>query len=473
MRQAAAERGFSDAAASPAQTALRPAHAAVLLAVTLLALWAWGRGLSGPYHFDDYVTPLNDPASQSLTAWWSHLPVTLRPVTKASYALEAEAGFDEHPAPRRVVSIALLLASAALLALLAARLAPLPDRPTTAVVAGIIAVLWLAHPVHADNVLLISGRTAVLSGLFLLAALLALEQSRPWLAGALFLIACLARETALAGLLPLLILAASRPGSTWRFTVRELLPCLLAAVLAGAWILSTPRYLMLAEFSFLGRPFWSSVAAQVGAVPVGLGLLFRPTALSIDYGLPLPHRPSDPLFLVGLALYATVIVCMLFTIRRSRPLAVGLALSVAALLPTQSLIPKLDPLTNRPLGLALAGLLLAATPMVVALSHQRNERTLRRAYTAVPSSLVVLCTVLAVLTAQRASLFQSELTLWQDAARKSHTNERPHLQYAQLLEEAGRHREARAVVAFARGIAPFSSEVELYFRAYNPIEVPK
>jgi len=28
-------------------------------------------------------------------------------------------------------------------------------------------------------------------------------------------------------------------------------------------------------------------------------------------------------------------------------------------------------------------------------------------------------------------------------------------------------------VAFARGIAPFSSEVELYFRAYNPIEVPK
>src|SRR5688572_19525963 len=77
--------------------------AAILL--LFAGIWAWSAGLSGPYHFDDYVTPLNDPASQSLKAFGEYLPITLRPVTKFSYALEAEAGWTAEPAPRRVASI--------------------------------------------------------------------------------------------------------------------------------------------------------------------------------------------------------------------------------------------------------------------------------------------------------------------------------------------------------------------------------
>jgi len=56
----------------------------------------------------------------------------------------------------------------------------------------------------------------------------------------------------------------------------------LGGMLVLTWILATPRYLHLAEYSFLGRPFWGSLAAQVGAVPVGLGLLVNPSAISID-----------------------------------------------------------------------------------------------------------------------------------------------------------------------------------------------
>ena len=40
----------------------------VLVALLGTGLWAWSHGLHGPYHFDDRVTPLNDPASQSLAA---------------------------------------------------------------------------------------------------------------------------------------------------------------------------------------------------------------------------------------------------------------------------------------------------------------------------------------------------------------------------------------------------------------------
>lgn len=448
--------------------------------VLLLAgLWAWSAGLYGPYHFDDFVTPLNDPASQSLSAWRQYLPLTLRPVTKLSYALEAEAGLSRDPALRRGVSILLHAAAAGLLFLLLVRLAP----GFAPLGAAVLAALWFVHPVHADSVLMLSGRTAVLSGLFLLASLLALERARPWLAGLLFVLACLSRETALAGLLPLLVLAASRPGAAFRSTLREALPSLLGGALVLAWIVTTPRYLHLAEYSFLGRPFWPSLASQVGAVPVGLGLLFNPAALSIDYGIPLPTRISAPGVLLGAALYVAAAFGVLVFLHRSRAAAVGLALWLAALLPTQSVVPKLDALTNRPLSLALLGLLLASTPVLAwGIRQLRSGRDraipgeLRRALLTTPRLATACCAAaillpLATATVDRGRLFQSELSLWQDAANKSRSNARPHLQYAVLLRNAGRHTEAREVLSEARRIDPFSSSIAQLSRLQRAEEV--
>lgn len=459
---------------------LRDVHVLATGALTAaLLVWVWFAALNGPYHFDDYVTPLGDPASQSLAAWGQHLSVTLRPVAKLSYALEAEAGWSDQPAPRRAVSIALLGVTAALFVILILRLSP----GTPRLAAAFLAALWFIHPVHADSALMLSGRPAVLSGLFLLAALLALDRARPWLAAQLFVLACLSRETALAGLLPLAVLAASRPGASLRSALRELAPLLVGGVLILAWILTTPRYLHLAEFSFLGRPYWSSLAAQVGAVPVGLGLLFNPTALSIDYGIPLPRSPFDPLFLLGSALYLAAAVGIIVCFRRSRAAAIGLALWLAALLPTQSIVPKLDALTNRPLSLALLGLLLASAP-VLAWAIRRlqsgRDRALRGGLRgAVPAALPVVaacCAAVIVLllttaTVGRGRLFESELSLWQDAANKSQSNARPHLQYAVLLRNAGRHTEAREVVSQASRIDPFSSDIALFVRVQRHDEV--
>lgn len=440
-----------------------------------VGLWAWTAGLSGPYHFDDFVTPLNDPASQSIAAWREHLPVTLRPVTKLSYALEADIGWSRDPAPRRLVSVAFHAATSVLLFLLIARLAP----RLAPLGAALPAALWFLHPVHADNVLLLSGRSAVLSGLFLLAALLALERRGTWLAGLFFALACLGRETALAGFLPLAVVAASRPGASLRSTLRELTPALLAGALIVAWISTTPRYVHLAEYSFLGRPIWQSLANQVGAVPVGLGLLFNPVALSIDYGIPLPARISDPVFLLGTLMYLSAAAGIIVFLRRSRAAAVGLALWLAALLPTQSIVPKLDALTNRPLGLALAGLLLFAAPLLaVIISRLRTaapDPTVRRpdlswtapSHVAAVSCALGLLALVASATFQRSALFRSELRLWQDAAAKSQRNARPHLQYAALLKQSGRDREAYAAVLAAQSIDPFSSQIAVFTRSYH------
>jgi len=424
-------------------------HALLLIALLGCGLWAWSFGLSGPYHFDDYVTPLGDPASQSLSAWTRHLDITLRPVTKLTYALEASTTITATPAARRIVSLLLLTATAGLFLLLIRRLAP----GASMLMTMMLTAVWFVHPVHADSVLLASGRTAVLSGLFVIAALLAVDRSRRWLAAVFFLLACLSRETALAALLPLSVLAAARHPGSWRTFVRELAPSLTAGALVVSWMLMTPRYMQLGEYSMLGRPFLASVIAQVGAVPVGLGLLFRPAALSIDYGLSLPVSPTAPLFLLGLLLYLSAAAGVAFFLRRSScATAVGLAVWLAALLPTQSVIPKLDALTNRPLSLALAGLLLVCIPIA--------EAVRRRPFAlAAPCGVVTVVVVLAMATVHRAELFRSELSLWQDAAAKSRVNDRPHLKYALLLDQRGRHQEALAALSTAAQISPLSSHI--------------
>jgi hypothetical protein len=436
----------------------------VLLATALVALlgtglWAWSRGLNGPYLFDDHVTPLGDPASQSLTAWTRHVAVTLRPLTKLTYALEAETSLADTPAGRRVVSILLHCVSAGLLLLLIRRLAP----GAALLAATMLTAVWFVHPVHADSVLLASGRTALLSGLFVIASLLALDRSRRWLSAAFLALACLSRETALAALLPLGVLAATRHQGSWRQLPRELTPLLATAVIVAAWILTTPRYVQLADYSMLGRPFVASAIAQVGAVPVGLGLLFQPAALSVDYGIALPVGPAQPLFLLGLLLYAGAAAGIILLLRRSPAGAIGLALWLAALLPTQSVIPKLDALANRPLSLALAGLLLAAAPLAGAVSRRRPSVAVCAAATIVAG--------LTVATSHRAALFQSELRLWEDAAAKSRVNERPYVQYAVLLKQAGREREALDALSTAATIDPFSSQVATLTRVFRRREV--
>jgi hypothetical protein len=426
-------------------------------ALAVLAFAAWSPGLPGPYQFDDYATPLNDPASHSLAAWAKHLSVTLRPVTKLTYALEAEAGLDGSPAARRAVSIVLQSIAAGLLFLFIARLEP----GVAPLGAALAAAVWVVHPVHAESVLAVSGRTALLAGVFLLAALIALEARKSVLAGLLFVLACLSRETALAGALPLIVLAVSRPGETWQARLRASSPILVAGAAALTWCLTTPRYLDLAEYSFLGRPVLKSFYAQVGAVPAGLGLLARPSGLSIDYGVPLPTRWSDPLFLLGVLLYAVVAVAIVLLVRRSRVAAIGLALWLAALLPTQSVIPKLDPLTNRPLGLALAGLLIALVPVLAVATRRVDAPVL-------VAAAGVVVAILGASAGQRAALYRSELALWGDAASKSRANARPHLLYATLLKQEGRDQDAWRAVSAARAIDPFSSGIAAVWRTYRP-----
>jgi tetratricopeptide (TPR) repeat protein len=417
------------------------------LAVGLLTLTVWVCVLHGPYRFDDHLVPLGDPASQSLAALGDHLAVTLRPLTKLTYALEASLGLADNAPARRAVSVAIHAVAATLLALVLARI-------TGEERWGLLALVWALHPIHAEALLAVSGRSAALSGALVLAALLAQLRARPLLAASLLLAAALARETAIAAALPLALapVAADRAGAGSRRA--RPWPLLLATLAAALWLVSVPRYRELAEFSFLGRPWAESVAAQVAAIPQGLALYLRPDLLSADHGSPLPVTLASPGFWLGVGCLATASAMTVLAFRRRAiAVAVGLALWLAAIVPTQTLVPKLDPLTERPLGLALAGIVIAAVCPLAAASRAMRARTVL----AVGSALVFM---LAIATVARGRLYASDVALWADAARKSTANPRPHVNLGVALVAAGRPDAARDAFRAALRIDPLDIQAE-------------
>lgn len=448
-----------DVARGPAAPGTR--RGACVAAVVAFGVWA--AVSAGPYHFDDFEVPLHDPASASLSALAAHATTTLRPLTKLTFAAEASAGVRD-AAARRVVSAALHGAAAGALCLLLAALVE-GAAPWTCVAA---ALLWALHPVHAESVLAVAGRSAALSNLLLLAALLAAAKRRPGLAVAGLVAAGLARETALAGVLPLGVLLAGPRGAraprdtlraAARAAARRGAGAAVAALALALALCAVPRYRELAAFSFGEAPFAASVARQLAAVPAGLVLYVDTGALSVDHGPVLAARVSDPRALLGalLLVSAAAVALRWHTLRPG--VACGLALWCGALLPTQTVIPRLDPLTERPLGLALAGLVTAGFAARAAWAPRADAPCRGRRLAGMPAgagvcACVALLVASAAATLQRGRLYASDVALWRDAAAKSRTNVRPHVNYGAALARAGRVREAAAAFRAALAIDP-------------------
>ena len=407
------------------------------LGVAVLTALAWLPGIEGPYHFDDYVTPVRDPASASLADWRARLGLTLRPLTKLTYALEAEAGLQ--PTQRRGDSVVLHALAAALLSLLLSRLAP-----GTPSAAAALALPWALHPVHAEAVLAIAGRSTVASNALVFGALLAASSRRWRLALGVWTLAVLARETALAAGLPLAVLAAleRRPRGLVGVGALGLGLLLMLA--------SVPRYRELTGYSFDVLPLAPSLARQLAAIPIGAELFVRVDRLSADHGWPLPASCAHPLPLLGVALLGAMLAATALLTRRGHSAAVAAALWLAAVLPVQALIPRRDPLTERPLGLALAALAVLAASAV----HRWPARA-----PVVALATLMLGAPLTLATERRGRLYASDLALWADAASKAPAAVRPHFNYALALIRAGDYSRADAELAIAQRIDPWESQV--------------
>jgi hypothetical protein len=432
-----------------------------------LILFSWLPGFAAPYQYDDYVTPLKDPASQSIASFFQSLPETLRPLTKLTYAVESSLGLREAP-QRRVLNALIFLISAALVALLS-RASGLRGWLSV-----LLATLWAAHPVHAETVIALAGRSVLLSlCLVLVSANLLLRERVNWAMGCA-LLAVLARETALPWLL---VCAGFRTVPRRGGALRPLFVALgLSALIGCGLVFASGRMRDLLTFSFDDPSAVNRLGLQWAALSRGAWMwLFEPAGFSVDIDFAPRGGTRLNLVLLAVTMYA---VGAWLALGRSRPAPLRLAalLWLALALPVHSLVPKLDALTARSVSSQSAAwvMLLAFSLSSWLARHELafghgNGRGWPRTPWMLAGAVVMWILLLAPLTHERAHLYRDPIALWRDAAKRSTHHVRPLINLGTLLAQKGQLVEARETLERAVRIDASSSEARAKLSAVETL----
>ena len=379
---------------------------------------------------------VRDPATANLAAFAARLPNGLRPLTRLSYFLDAQL-FGMEAGGFLATNLALHLTTVLLVFALA-------RRRLDAAGAFCAALFFSLQPASAEVVAYVSGRSTGLMTPLLLVGLFLHDRGRRFGAFACFGLASLAKEVAL--VFPALL-------CVWEITRRvphagtsrvAMGAGLLAAGL-GVLLLGLGNYRAMLSFSAELRSPLENLLANGRAIPLMLSLWVRPWALSPDHAFAeTGHAGASVAGWLALALLASAA----FAARR-RHLLLTLAIGwpLIALLPTNSIVPKLDFVTEKPLYLAWIGPAIALGAGARALWAPGVGARARGWIGAGAAAL--LCAGLAGCL-WRASLWRDPAALWLDATAKAPNKSRcwNNLGTAQLV--AGRDGEAFS--AFERAL---------------------
>ncbi|MBL0211666.1 MAG: tetratricopeptide repeat protein [Holophagaceae bacterium] len=432
---------------APGKAARFLAPALILGAICLAYLNAF----PGAFQFDDFNVIVDNGRVHSLAAWAGDLR-GIRPLLKLTYTLNWMAG----PGPWgfHLVNLAIHGANGLLACTVLKRFAP--GNPGAGWIALAATLLFALHPAQTEAVTYICGRSTSLMALFYLASLVAFIQgkeqgSRAWnlLSVLFFLLACLAKETALT--LPFALLLWERAAGPWRGLKPALRTTSLHWLLFGALGLGVtlhPAQRMLLAAGFATRSIPINLLNQVQAQGYLLGTWCWPAHLNID-----PFLPERAQLAWGIAGQAALLVGLLgmgiFSLR-SRPwLGFGLLWFFLHLVPTNSFIPRFDLVNERQLYLPSLGLAFA-----LATAAREGIRRFNVDARFATSCFLLLALCLGVRTAVRNRDYQSEITLWRSSLRVSPQNPRAHnnLGYAHLVQ--GEAAEARKAFEAALALNP-------------------
>ena len=288
------------------------------------------------------------------------------------------------------------------------------------------ALLFAAHPVHAESVAFISGRVDVLAALFIFVAMGAARRRFRWsgvVVGVASLLAFLSKEIAV--VLPVLLALvwwggaaepAALPAAGAGATPRKRWPLVQVGAVAVAALL----VLFLRQRALGGLlPSSAGESRTAGAallpfktIIFALGSIFAPAPLlGVE---PDPARLGWGRLLVGTLVAAGFWVAAARWVPSARrPLGLAGAAGVAALLPVLNLLPQETALSERLLYLASAFLLVP----VGVLATAAWKRPGRVRYAAGAVFALVLVGLLCV-SAWRAKLWRSDLSIWQRAVHE-------------------------------------------------------
>jgi hypothetical protein len=427
----------------------------LLLGVTVLA---YANSFAGAFYFDDAAVLFGDPRLQSFSAFAAGVGETIRPFTKATFLVDRWL-YGDRPAGYHALNLLLHLASGGLVYRILCHRAIQVGGPR---IAFWTTLLFLLHPISTEAVTYISGRPTGLMTCGYLAAFLLFLEARTaepgsskqrvavaW-ASACLALSLLAKEVAL--VFPVLLVLyetvvgrPTRAGLADRLK-RVHLPLSAVVALFLGYAAFHARYAYLFDYSLQLRDGYTNLLTQANAVAYAITLFVRPTQLNFDHDLPLVTSVLQGPTLFSIAALAGLVAAALVLARRAPLFSFGLLWFFLHLLPTNSVLPRYDLLSERNLYLPSIGLYLAASVAVIAVARRLGARlaTGRVARQAARYGLIVARSMAAAfvlglvgLTASRNALYADPVAFWSDAVDKSPLKARPHVHLGHAWFVAG------------------------------------
>jgi hypothetical protein len=463
------------AARSPALADfLTPARAAVAIAV-LLSIVCYLPALHNGFALDD-ITIVRDnlrihrlstiPQALALPYWYEegHL---YRPLTTLAFGLEWAIGGGQ-PLVFHIVNLLWHATVTALVVRLALRWWP----PLAAGLAGV----WFAvHPVHAEAVTNIVGRSelvcaAALLGLAILAAtpvsdMTPAAQRRQWWWAATLAAAAMASKE-IGAVAPVIAwLAAITPTAAsprrdiragWRLVV---------AASAGVGVLLAARLIVLGSFAG-DAPHYafslvhgaSALILALATIPTAVSLLLVPQPPRLDYSPPeaTVFHPSPAAVATGIVLVVVAIALVVRHARRPGAWTAAACLAVATFAPVSNLVVHTGiVVADRTLYSASAGVALIVGA-VVGIAWQRRQRV-------IVAGAALVTAMGAVFTVQSLSAWHDSRAAFDAIRDRSPTSFIGHYMVAKARDVDGD--PAGAQVEYARAVALTPHNAALLYMA--------
>ena len=421
-------------------------------AAVAVLFWVYGPAMHTGFLFDDARQMFALPsASQPLPSWIGRVRPVLMLTYWANTRISMEDTFSYH-----LFNILIHALAGIFIFLVIRRLLEWAgaEKSTRTPFAAFGTLLFLLHPLQAESVAYISGRSDALCGLigcacfavFLYRRSPAITWARVLPVVLLFAAAVLSKEQAV--VLPALFVLTDiwwNPESPWRAVLANWkLYAVLALGAAAAvalfwWMIFAGGAGGSAGFAMKDLTWYQYLFTQFRAIFAYLFNFLLPIHLTIDWDFPISHGILDHGSILGLA-GLLALAAAAWRYRRRFPLAgYGYFVFLVLLSPTSSILPIQDPIADRRMYFPILGLILIAIDL---LRHLKVE----------PKVLVTGAAALLVATAlathARAEVWSDPILLWQDTARKSPNKVRAHFQLAFAYYEQGR--SDLAVVEFQK-----------------------
>jgi len=431
------------------------AHQRHFLAVLVLLLVGGGiyaNSLNASFQFDDEMYIVRNPAVRHITDWpgiWQNY--NTRFILGLSFALNYKLGgldvFGYH-----CVNVFIHIANAVLVYFFVLGLFSTPyhqnyplsngaaadSRAWFSSVPFFAALIFLVHPIQTQAVILISQRSTSLAVFFYLLTLVLYIKGRVsgqgkylGLAWGTTVLAMFTKEMCFT--LPVMLVVLEgyffefKGQSLWQ-RLRANLPFLLTLLIIptilflekGDTVTGIRRDLSQQAFAV------QNILTAASIVTTHARLLLFPVNQNVDYAYPLVAGLTDLRFLAALALILFLITVGALCYRRQRLVSFCmvwyfLATSIET---TASAFSGKDFIFEHWLYLAVVGyaVWLAVVTLGIVSQPRRNIFL-----------VVVLAAALGFMTVQRNKVWQTPLTLWQDAVRKSPGNDRVHDNLAAVI----------------------------------------